>query len=127
MSSTAAMVLAKAAAFDPTFPKPDAMILAAWSEALAGINPQSALNAVTAHYRASSVRIMPADVLRIVRAQPRPVTDAHMVPDADPDDVPAYLAALRSGRLVDANRDVVPQPERVRALVAQALEARRLA
>ncbi len=29
--------------------------------------------------------------------------DPHLVPDADPDDVPAWLAALRAGRLVNAS------------------------
>lgn len=47
--------------------------------------------------------IAPADIAEAIRAQRavrpdvRSVDEATQVPDADPDDVPAYLAALRAG------------------------------
>lgn len=62
-----ARVLAKAAAFDQrTIGRTD---VAAWHEALADIAADDALDAVTAHYRATSNRLMPSDVRRIAVAK----------------------------------------------------------
>jgi hypothetical protein len=127
--SDAAAALARAAAFDRrTVGEVEAR---AWAEAFPHFTVDEVVAAIVEHYRATTDFLMPAHVAAIVgrtraaRAQEWRTANPHMVPDADPDDVPAYLAALRSGRLVDANRDVVPQPERVKAIVAQALNARR--
>jgi hypothetical protein len=126
-AQTASRVLAKIAAYEPTFPKPDPIILAAWAEALDGCPQDAALAAVTEHYRTTSQRIMPADILRIVKSHPRVVTaaTAHMVPDADPDDVPAYLEALRQGRLVDRSPRVGAPVRPVAQVIAAALAKRK--
>lgn len=58
-------VLAKASAFDQRTVG-DADVLA-WYEVLAEVPRDDALQAVTEHYRASTTRLWPADVLRIAR------------------------------------------------------------
>lgn len=64
----AGAVLAKASAYDPRFRNPDAIILAAWTEALGDkIDADAALGAVAEHYRHETRSIMPADVLRLGR------------------------------------------------------------
>jgi len=94
----AAELLALAAAFDQrTVGEADAL---AWAEALGNINQADARTAVTEHYRHETRRLMPVDVLTGVRRirSNRLAEFAEQVPDADPDDVPAYLAALREQR-----------------------------
>jgi hypothetical protein len=94
----AAELLALAAAFDQrTVGEADAL---AWAEALGNINQADARAAVTEHYRNETRRLMPVDVLTGVRRirSNRLAEFAEQVPDADPDDVPAYLAALREQR-----------------------------
>lgn len=97
---TAAAVLAKASLYDPTFARPDAGVAVAWAEALGPVDKADALQAVADHYATQTRRVMPADVLAgVKRIRTERVTrDPEPVPDADPDDVPAYLAALRAGR-----------------------------
>jgi hypothetical protein len=126
-AQTASRVLAKIAAYEPTFPKPDPIILAAWAEALEGCPQEAALAAVTEHYRTTSQRIMPADILRIVKSHPRVVTasTANMVPNADPDDVPAYLEALRRGDLVDNSPRVGAPARPIAQLIASTLAKRK--
>ena len=123
----AAAVLAKAGGYDQTMAKPDPVILAAWAESLDGIDRAAAMRAVTAHYSEEHRRIMPSDVLKRVRAESARQRTADLVmsfnavPDADPDDVPAYLEALRAGRLVDNSRQAQERPigELVTAVLAK--------
>lgn len=75
----------------------------AWLLVLDDIPADAAVNALKPLARTQRF-IAPADIaehIRRERAQ-RPDTagidEATAVPDADPDDVPAYLAALRAGR-----------------------------
>lgn len=96
--------------------------VAAWHEVLAEVPALEARAAVVAHYSRSTDRVMPAHVLaevrrvRALRLQP-----SDELPDADPDDVPAWLAALREGRVRRAD-GLVERP--VRALLAGMPERR---
>lgn len=94
----AAKLLALAAAFDRrTVGESDAM---AWADALDGLRLEDCIQAVKDHYRASDKWVMPSNVregVRLIR-RARLERDPEALPDADPNDVPAYLAALREGR-----------------------------
>lgn len=92
-------VLAVAAAFDNrTVGDADCI---AWYRAIGHLNQQEVEEAIIAHYTETTDRIMPAHVLARV-SKIRALRLAHAgpeaVPDADPDDIPAYQAALREGR-----------------------------
>ncbi|MES9522416.1 zinc finger domain-containing protein [Streptomyces capoamus] len=98
-----AALLSFAAAFDRrTIGEADVL---AWHTVLADIGFEPAKAAVTAHYAVHTRWIMPADIRQHVVAQ-RADTAADIqgpglppeIPDADPDDVPAYLAAVRQQR-----------------------------
>lgn len=124
-------VLAAASLVDSTMPKPDVNVLRMWAEILGDIDVDAAKRAIIAHYGEEHRRIMPADVRRRVEAERAVVTaqrvvdgsNCNAVPDADPDDVPAWLAALRAGRLVDRSpKGLVARP--VSALVASTLARR---
>lgn len=98
----AAILLGIAAAFDRrTVGRADAE---AWATALHDVSLDDAKDAVTAHYAATTDYLMPAHIRAIVtaarseRPDSRTVDAALLVPDADPDDVPAYLEARRAGR-----------------------------
>lgn len=84
----------------------------AWSEIIGKLEYGDAKAAVTAFYTSQAERrIMPADIVifvknriadRAARTEPgmsMAETIEGGIPDADPDDVPAYLAALREGRM----------------------------
>lgn len=58
-------VLAKASANDPTMPRPDELVVMAWTEHMNGLTIADALQAVTAHYDTEARRIMPADVRKL--------------------------------------------------------------
>lgn len=58
-------VLAKSSANDPTMPRPDELVVMAWTEHMDGLTIADALQAVTAHYDTEARRIMPADVRRL--------------------------------------------------------------
>ncbi|MEV0015403.1 zinc finger domain-containing protein [Streptomyces tendae] len=101
--SETAELLGLAAAFDRrTVGKADVL---AWQTILADIDYTAARNAVTAHYGTETRWIMPADIRQHVLNQ-RADTAADIqgpglpaeIPDADPDDVRAYLAAVREQR-----------------------------
>lgn len=80
----AAILLAKCAAYDSrTIGRADAE---AWAEALthAGITLGQAIDAIGAHYAEQRDRVMPADVIRIVRATRRQRTAAAGQPDFPP-------------------------------------------
>lgn len=100
MTDVALLVLAKASCYDQTFARPDPAIAAAWHEAIGHLDPTDALAAVADHYANQTRRLMPADVIAGVRRirGDRLAREPEPVPDADPNDVPAYLAALRAGR-----------------------------
>jgi len=111
----AAKLLALAAAFDRrTVGEADAM---AWASTLDDLRLEDCIDAVKNHYRESTEWIMPSHVRAGVRAIHRERIayvrqhDPHAVPDADPDDVPAYLAAIREGRYRPASVEAVPRPE----------------
>lgn len=112
--SQTAELLGFAAAFDRrTVGKADAL---AWHTILADIDFTAAREAVAAHYAAETRWIMPADIRQHVINQ-RAATAADIqgaglpaeIPDADPDDVPAYLAAVRQQR-VRAAEGLKPRP-----------------
>jgi hypothetical protein len=94
----AARLLALAAAFDRrTVGEEDAV---AWADVLADLDAEDCARAVREHYRDQTAWIMPAHVRAAVKRYRNERTSAEPeeVPDADPDDVKAYLAALRAGR-----------------------------
>jgi hypothetical protein len=108
----AADVLAMAAAFDSrTVGKADIL---AWHAVIGHLEPSEARDAVVAHYSETRDRIMPVDVLtRVTKLRALRIAHAgpEAVPDADPDDVPAYQAALREGRFRVA-AGLAPRPVR---------------
>lgn len=110
-----AELLTFAAAFDRrTIGKADVL---AWHTVLTDITLQDAKDAVTAHYSRETRWIMPADIRQHVQAQ-RADTAADFqgpglsaaIPDADPDDVPAYLAAVKEQRTRAASGELRPRP-----------------
>jgi hypothetical protein len=114
----AGVLLAVAAAFDSrTIGEADAM---AWASALPDVAFDDARDAVIGHYADTTDRIMPAHVKARVRALRRDritvapgegsVAYETEIPDADPDDVPAYLAALREHRRRAADATMRPRP-----------------
>jgi hypothetical protein len=101
--SQTAELLGFAAAFDRrTVGKSDAL---AWHTILHDIDYQDAKAAVAAHYATETRWIMPADIRNAV-TKARADTAADIqgpglppeIPAADPDDVKAYLAAVRQQR-----------------------------
>lgn len=115
-------LLAFCAAFDRrTVGKADVL---AWQTVLADIDYDAARGAVSAHYADETRWIMPADIRTAVRAA-RASTAADYqgpglpaeIPDADPDDVPAYLAAVRAQRTRAADGQAL-RPRPVAELVA---------
>ncbi|MFJ5638566.1 hypothetical protein [Streptomyces sp. NPDC093223] len=115
-----AELLGLCAAFDRrTIGKTDVL---AWQTVLADIDAPAAKAAVTAHYSTETRWIMPADIRKTVVAQRADTAADYQgpglaaeIPDADPDDVPAYLAAIRAQRTRAAD-GLKPRP--VAALVA---------
>lgn len=116
-----AELLTFAAAFDRrTIGKADVL---AWHTVLTDLDLQAAKDAVTHHYGRETRWIMPADIRQHVTAQ-RSDTAADIqgpglpaaIPDADPDDVPAYLAAVKEQRTRAADGQLKPRP--VRELLA---------
>ena len=93
-----AQLLTLAAAYDQrTIGEVD---VRAWADLLGGVEYADAQQAVKTHYATETRRVMPVDVIRGARriADERGAhVDPFAVPAADPDDVPGYLAALRSG------------------------------
>ncbi|MQS14486.1 hypothetical protein F7Q99_20010 [Streptomyces kaniharaensis] len=101
--SQVAELLTMASAFDRrTVGKTDVM---AWHLVLRDVDFEQAQAAVAAHYADTRDWIMPSDIRHRVRKQ-RDQAAADIqgpglpaeIPDADPDDVPAYLEALRRQR-----------------------------
>jgi hypothetical protein len=99
--SEIARLLAVIAAFDRRTVG-DADVLA-WHDVLGDLDFTDADTAAKAHYRDSREFLMPADVRhRVMRLREQRLStggDSAVVPDADPDDVPAWLEALRAGRM----------------------------
>jgi hypothetical protein len=101
--SQTAELLGFAAAFDRrTVGKADAL---AWHTILADITFDAAKQAVAAHYAVETRWIMPADIRNAVTKNRADTASDFQgagltaeIPDADPDDVPAYLAAVRQQR-----------------------------
>lgn len=105
-------VLGVAAAFDNrTVGVADS---AAWYRVIGHLDRAEVEEAIIAHYTETTDRIMPAHVLARV-SKIRALRLAHAgpeaVPDADPDDIPAYQAALREGRWRTAS-GMTPRPVR---------------
>lgn len=98
-----AALLAFAAAFDRrTIGETDVL---AWQTVLHDIPFQAAKAAVTAHYATETRWIMPADIRqRVVAHRANTAADIQgpglpaAIPDADPDDIPAYLTAVKQQR-----------------------------
>lgn len=101
--SQTAELLTFCAAFDRrTIGKADVL---AWHTVLADIDYDAARHAVTAHYATETRWIMPADIRQAVRKHRADTAADYQgpgltadIPDADPDDIPAYLAAIRNQR-----------------------------
>jgi hypothetical protein len=97
--SEIATLLAMVAAFDRrTVGEADVV---AWHEAVGDLRLEDARAAVIAHFRTSRDWLMPIDVRTAVAALRRDRLERELPiepPDADPNDVPAYLAALRAQR-----------------------------
>ncbi|MFI0233110.1 hypothetical protein [Streptomyces sp. NPDC017086] len=98
-----AALLSFAAAFDRrTLGEADVL---AWHTVLSDITFDAAKQAVAAHYAVETRWIMPADIRQhVLKARADTAADIQgpglppEIPDADPDDIPAYLAAVRQQR-----------------------------
>ncbi len=100
----------------------------AWSELIGSFDYADAKDAVLAHYAATADRIMPADIVRFAKARrgerdnPAPGSVAERIetdiPDADPDDVHAYIMALRENRMRPYD-DGTARARPMRALMAR--------
>lgn len=118
-----AELLGLCAAFDRrTVGKTDVL---AWQTVLADIDLHAAKRAVTAHYATETRWIMPADIrTTVANARAEAAADyqgpglSAEIPDADPDDIPAYLAALRAQKTRAAD-GLKPRP--IGALLARAV------
>ncbi|MFE7609229.1 zinc finger domain-containing protein [Streptomyces celluloflavus] len=94
----------------------------AWHLIVGRLDAADARQAVIDHYGTTRDRMMPADMLRLAtRSREDHAADIQgpglppEIPDADPDDVPAYLAAVREQR----HHAAAPGPRRpVRELLA---------
>jgi hypothetical protein len=105
-----AELLVLAAAFDRrTIGKADVL---AWNAALSDLEFADAKDAIVEHFKASGDWLMPYHVRARVKAAraKRLSLVVDQVPDADPDDVPAYLDAVRSQRYRAASADARPRP-----------------
>jgi hypothetical protein len=104
--SQVAALLALMATFD--YRKTDQTDDEAWFHVVGDLDFEDAKTAVFEHYKTSDERMKPVDVRRRVaairdergRRQGAPVGAGGTmeIPDADPDDVAAYVAAVREGR-----------------------------
>lgn len=104
--------------------------IAAWSLIIGKLPYADAKDAVLAHYAQTDQRMMPSHVVQFVkrrqddqRARVEPgksmaQTMEDDIPDADPDDVGAYLAALREGRMRSYD-DGTARPRPLRALLSR--------
>ena len=131
--AAAADLLALAAAFDRrTIGKADAV---AWADALHDLAPADCAEAIRAHFRDSTDYLMPAHVrqgVKRIRADRiRSANSAIFEPDdANPDDVAAYLAAIRDRRQAVADGQTITpvplapaDPERVQKLLRDTAKA----
>jgi hypothetical protein len=85
----------------------------AWQAVLDDVAFADARDAVVEHYKRTRDWIMPADVRTIAKKARGDRLNRHLelVPDADPDDVPAYLTALREDRMRTADGGGRPIPD----------------
>jgi len=98
-------------------------MIAMWAGILTEVPFDFGLQAAQQHYAGSPWPILPADIADRWRKHLRDARerDVDALPDADPDNVPAWLAALRAGR----NRHVIgARPRPVAALVAGLVAAK---
>lgn len=98
-TAVAQLVLAKVASLDPRTPKPNQATLDAWAEHLTGIRPDEALAAVTEHYRTSTTLIMPADLLRHIRAARQDAASRAVIAALPPSTRPLMPAAIERSAL----------------------------
>lgn len=107
LRSQTALLLAKAQLVDNR--TVDEYVIEAWYEVVAGLDYDDAMSALTEHRRTSTEYLTPAHIVDGVRAIRKARldrgTNAEGIPDADPDDVTAYLAALRERRVQIAAGD----------------------
>ena len=91
------------------------MDILAWHQVLGRFTADECRQAIVAHYGRSREWCMPFDVIagvKATRADSRNRT-LESVPDADPDDVPNYLMALRDGR---TRPNIATKPRNMRAI-----------
>ncbi len=108
--SETALALGMAAAFDRrTVGEAD---VAAWHAALGHLEFDDVKTAIAGHYADTTDWLMPAHVATRVKALRRNRLAAvpDPLPDADPGDTRAYIAALREGRHRIASGDERPRP-----------------
>lgn len=125
-AADAAEALAMCAAYDNR--TPTRIAADAWAATLPDIALADAKAAIVGHYTESREWVMPADVRKRVRA----IRDERLasgtailgIPDADPDDVAAYIAAQREMRHRIASGEEVARP--VVALIEQAARRTRV-
>jgi hypothetical protein len=94
-----ARVLAVAQSYDNR--KVDEVVVESWHRVLGHLEYDDALTAVHRHYATSRDWMMPIDVIdgsKLIRRERLEAVEKY-TPDADPDDIPAYLEARRIGRV----------------------------
>lgn len=73
-----------------------------WHSVLGRLSFETCRQAVIDHYSEHSERIWPADIKNLALRRSETFTPkTPALPDADPDDVPGYLEALRAGRGIE--------------------------
>lgn len=104
LKSETAKLLAKAALVDNR--NIDRLTIEAWHEIVGHLDYHDAIEALTRHRATSTDYLVPAHIVQGVqaiqaerRAAARREIPADSVPDADPDNIPAYLQAVREGRM----------------------------
>lgn len=120
-------LLTEASAIDGR-PFTETMVMA-WHKILRDLRPEQAMAALENHFATSDRRLMPAHIVegvKEVRAQLmggfQDAGQSLEVPDANPDDVGAYLLAVKSQRMRAGDGEQRP----VKALVASLADRKRI-
>jgi hypothetical protein len=89
----------------------------AWLDVLGDLSFAESKEAARQWYSEHRERIMPGDIRSLVRVMhsaklsDRSIYEALTVPDADPDDVTGYIAAIRAGSVKEPEERLSARPE----------------
>lgn len=96
----------------------------AWHAVICGLTFDTCREAVIEHYSDSAERIMPSHVRAIATRKGETFTPkTPALPDADPDDVPAWLEAMRSGKSIELEPGPGLEPRRLASVLKSLKDA----